>query len=1118
MQKTKHRKSIRKKIAVAGAFIGLFFGGVSGVNAATALYYSVGQSTADLKTGSPTVTIASGVATFSVAQTGNIGVGDRVTVATTTVMYISGKVSQTQWNVINATGTLPLATTTAPVTSIKHEYASLSAAVAGAGDVDHASTTNLVTGGYQLNVPVYYDSGPDTTAVSISGYTTGASNGIRIYAPTSTVAEVNQSQRHNGSWDATAYRLEVNNAGAMTIGVPYVTIDGLQIKNTNAYGQLLNINSASGGAITVSNNIIQGDSTNSNGVFIENVNLTVQVYNNVIYGLTGGNAINQDYPSSLSYVYNNTISGSATGLQRTNGSIVAKNNLISGCTTAASGTFAAGTDYNATNNATMGYAVTGSGNTHDRVSQTFTFTGGSDFHLTTSDAGARYHGVDLSADANLAFNTDIDGQVRPSPANVSWDIGADESATNVYYSVGQNTSDHKTGTPTVSISSGTATFSTAQTASNMGVGDRVTYSGTSIAYISQKISTTQWKLVTATGTTPADVTSQTVNSITHAFASLNAAVGNGSNPGIKAAGYLNTADLVTGNYVLNIPCYYDSGPDTTAVSINNFPEGGWATSANDYIRIYTPFNTSQEVNVSQRHSGKWDSTKYSLEISAAGNYTRNILNRVDYLRIDGLQFKLSNNDFQYAAVILEDDGYYPNRIHDASSQRFISDNIIWGVGTSTNSDYIRGFVGVTTGKEYIYNNIIYGFDLTGPNHSIALNLINSYVYNNTVYGNDLGFEPDSGGSVVAKNNIAQNNLSDYYTGWSTFAAGSSYNISSDASAPGTSSKASTTVQFVDSTNKDFHLSPSDTAAKNAGVDLSADANIAFSTDIDGQTRNAAVDAWDIGADEYRDIVAPTTTASPAGGTYTSTQNVTLSANETATIYYTTDGSTPTASSSVYASPIAITTSATLKFFGKDTSGNSETVRTESYTINIPIPIVASALVFLPAATSSIIEKPTEAQATSTPSVVPDESKPMASTTTMTEAQGTTESVYVDLGSYVTKRHLQLGSTGEDVKKLQQFLGLAGYLSESATGYYGPTTRKAVEKFQEDGKIATQGVDGYGEVGIRTRTAINEYLATKNAEGSTSEAQKKISDTLIVLQQQLLALLGQLLEAMKAQQK
>lgn len=84
-----------------------------------------------------------------------------------------------------------------------------------------------------------------------------------------------------------------------------------------------------------------------------------------------------------------------------------------------------------------------------------------------------------------------------------------------------------------------------------------------------------------------------------------------------------------------------------------------------------------------------------------------------------------------------------------------------------------------------------------------------------------------------------------------------------------------------------------------------------------------------------DTTPPTVNASPFGGTYTSTQNITLTANETATIYFTTDGSTPTATSPVYASPIAISSNATLKYFAKDTAGNSSTIQTQSYTINIP---------------------------------------------------------------------------------------------------------------------------------------------------------------------------------------
>lgn len=79
--------------------------------------------------------------------------------------------------------------------------------------------------------------------------------------------------------------------------------------------------------------------------------------------------------------------------------------------------------------------------------------------------------------------------------------------------------------------------------------------------------------------------------------------------------------------------------------------------------------------------------------------------------------------------------------------------------------------------------------------------------------------------------------------WGT---GSDNNVSSDATAPGTTvahNKTAYTDYFVDPSNGDFHLKGSSQSLWGiSGQNLSA----LFTTDIDGQTRVA----WDIGADEY----------------------------------------------------------------------------------------------------------------------------------------------------------------------------------------------------------------------------------------------------------------------------
>src|SRR6266705_2655777 len=81
----------------------------------------------------------------------------------------------------------------------------------------------------------------------------------------------------------------------------------------------------------------------------------------------------------------------------------------------------------------------------------------------------------------------------------------------------------------------------------------------------------------------------------------------------------------------------------------------------------------------------------------------------------------------------------------------------------------------------------------------------------------------------------------------------------------------------------------------------------------------------------------TPTFSPGGGTYAGLVAVTISdASSGATIYYTTDGSTPTTSSAVYIGPLTFTQTTTLKAMAAATGMTNSAVASATYTIQQPV--------------------------------------------------------------------------------------------------------------------------------------------------------------------------------------
>jgi hypothetical protein len=112
------------------------------------------------------------------------------------------------------------------------------------------------------------------------------------------------------------------------------------------------------------------------------------------------------------------------------------------------------------------------------------------------------------------------------------------------------------------------------------------------------------------------------------------------------------------------------------------------------------------------------------------------------------------------------------------------------------------------------------------------------------------------------------------------------------------------------------------------------------------------------------VSVATPTFSPAAGSYGSTQSVSLSdATPGATIYYTTNGATPTTSSSVYSAPLTVSATTTIQAIAVAAGYSNSTAASATYTI------AAAAPTFSPAAGTYSTSTVTVSLADSTPGAV-----------------------------------------------------------------------------------------------------------------------------------------------------
>jgi hypothetical protein len=299
----------------------------------------------------------------------------------------------------------------------------------------------------------------------------------------------------------------------------------------------------------------------------------------------------------------------------------------------------------------------------------------------------------------------------------------------------------------------------------------------------------------------------------------------------------NNRDCVANDEVWIIHCRSSSATvDSTLVYWK-----GWTTDATRYVEIICDDDDTYGHN---RHAGKWDTTKYILQVSNACC----LQIEDEFIRLTGVQIETvtpganGKSCVNYTGVTNDNDIRFKKCIFKGHAHATYTQNLVGALtGTRFGLTLINCVfwnLAAITG-----NNALYGF---------MSDTADSYIYNCTFSGGQYGVRSVSG-HTYAKNVIATGTSdADFYQG-GTGVLHCNYCASEDATADDRDADGVSgnnhinhTFTFVDAASGDFHLGSTDTGAIDLGTDLSA-ATPAVTDDIDGVARSGT---WDIGADEY----------------------------------------------------------------------------------------------------------------------------------------------------------------------------------------------------------------------------------------------------------------------------
>lgn len=301
------------------------------------------------------------------------------------------------------------------------------------------------------------------------------------------------------------------------------------------------------------------------------------------------------------------------------------------------------------------------------------------------------------------------------------------------------------------------------------------------------------------GSTGGNGTTSALTGANAAYASLSA---------WNAAEAQDLTDL--GGDIMVVNCA-GSTADTTNLSIS-----GWTTSATSYIEINGDNTT-----------GKLDTSKYRMEVSAATYCIRTLAAGSDFVRLKNLQLKNTNVGGNCLELDRQSAATYDHRVNNC---------IFYG-----------GVYGAWLGRTTVtmWNNVIYGMSTTGILCIYGYGPPTANLYNNTIINSVKGIDRDAG-TVTAKNNYAGGNTTADYEGIITHTTDASSDTTGSAGLQSIAVSTSTGAKFTNVTagSEDLHIN---TGSSLIDVGTNDPGSGLFSDDLDGVTRSGT---WDIGADEF----------------------------------------------------------------------------------------------------------------------------------------------------------------------------------------------------------------------------------------------------------------------------